>query len=102
MRTKFEIDRDHCPSESSKLIYAKERVRGKAQQQLEAYLFSNILTTFSTVEDLFAHLEQVFGSPYSKDTKEKKFRDLDMGSSAFNDFYRESASLASHTNNTAE
>ena len=63
MRTKFKIDRNHYPSESSKLIYAKERMGGKAQQHLEAYLFSSILTTFSTVEDLFAHLEQVFGSP---------------------------------------
>ena len=78
MRTKFELDRDHYPSESSKLIYAKERVGGKAQQHLEAYLFSSILTTFSTVEDLFAHLEQVFGSPYSKeDAKEIKSRDQD-------------------------
>lgn len=63
MRGKFEVDRDH-PSESSKLIYAEKKVRDEALQHLEADLQCNSLTSFSMVEDLFAHLQYVFGDPH--------------------------------------
>ncbi|MCJ1349150.1 hypothetical protein MMC31_007386, partial [Peltigera leucophlebia] len=71
------------------------RVGGKAQQHLEAYLHSNSLTSFSTVEDLFSHIQHIFGSPFSKGhLKQKRFTDLDVGSSAFNNFYREFTHMA--------
>lgn len=98
MRARFEFDRDYYSSESNKLIYAKGRVGGKAQQHLEAYLHSNSLTSFSTIEDLFAHLQHIFGrSPYSKEcSKGNKSRDLDEENNAVKDFYREFTLLAPH------
>lgn len=91
MRSKFEVDRGRYPTENSKLVYATGRVGGKGQQQLEAYLHFNSLTSFSAVEDLFAQLQLIFPGPYSI---EKKFKGLDMGSSAFKDFHREFTRMA--------
>lgn len=98
MRAKFELDGDHYSSESNKLMYAKGRVGGKAQEYLEAYLHSNSLTSFSNVEDLFAHLQHIFGrSPYGKEcSKGNQSRDLDKKSSAVKNFYREFTRLAPH------
>ena len=98
MRAKFEFDGDHYSSESNKLIYAEGRVGGKAQQHLEAYLHSNSLTSFSTLEDLFAHLQHIFGrSRYGTECSEgNQSRDLDKESSAVKYFYREFTRLAPH------
>lgn len=98
MRAKFEFDSDHYFSESNKLMYAKGRVGGKAQEYLEAYLHSNSLTSFSNVEDLFAHLQHIFGrSPDGKEcSKGNQSRDLDKKSSAVKNFYREFTRLAPH------
>lgn len=99
MRARFEFDSDYYSSESNKLIYAKGRVGGKAQQHLEAYLHSNSLTSFSTIEDLFAQLQHIFGqSPCSEEcSKGNKSRDLDEESNAVKDFYREFTLLAPHS-----
>ena len=64
MRGKFEINWDHYLSERSKLIYAENQVRGKALQYLEPCLRLNSITLFTTIDDLFNHLEDIFGNPY--------------------------------------
>ena len=89
MRGKFEINWDHYPSERSKLIYAENRVGGKALQHLEPCLRLNSITSFTTIDDLFNHLEDIFGNPYRKEQAIKKFRELKMGASSFSDFYSE-------------
>lgn len=96
MRDRFEFDGDDYSSESNKLTYAKGRVGGKARQHLETYLHSTSRTSPSTVEDLFAHLQHIFGrSPYGKECSEgNQSMDLDKESSAVNDFYREFIRLA--------
>ena len=64
MRGKFEINWDHYPTDRSKLIYAENRVGGKALQHLEPCLRVNSITFFATIEDLFNHLEDIFGNPH--------------------------------------
>ena len=102
MRGKFEINWDHYPTDRSKLIYAENRVRGKTLQHLEPCLRLNSITPFATIEDLFNHLEDIFGNPHRKKHDIEKFRDLKMGASSFNDFYSEFIRLASDLEYTLE
>ena len=102
MRGKFEINWDHYPLERSKLIYAKNRVGGKALQHLEPCLRLNSITPFTTIDDLFNHLEDIFGNPHRKEQAIEKFRELKMGVSSFSDFYSEFIRLASDLEYTSE
>ncbi len=61
MRGKFEINWDYYLSERCKLIYAEHRVGGKALQYLEPCFRLNSITPFTTIDDLFNHLEDIFG-----------------------------------------
>ena len=102
MRGKFEINWDHYPTDRSKLIYAKNRVRGKALQHLEPCLRVNSITPFATIEDLFNYLEDIFGNSHRKEHVMEKFRELKMGASSFSDFYSEFIRLASDLEYTSE
>ncbi len=86
MRGKFEINWDHYPTDQSKLIYTENRVGGKALQCLESCLHVNSITLFVTIEDLFNHLENIFGNLHRKEHAMEKFRDLKIDTSSFNDF----------------
>ena len=76
MREKFEINWNHYPYKRSKLIYAENRVRGKALQHLEPCLRLNSLTLFTTIDDLFNHLEDIFGNLHRKKYAREKFQEL--------------------------
>ena len=89
MRGKFEINWDHYPTDQSKLIYAENRVGEKVLQHLELYLHVNSITSFATIEDLFNHLEDIFGNSHQKKHAMEKFRELKMEASSFSDFYSE-------------
>ena len=102
MRGKFEINWDHYPSERSKLIYAENRVGGKALQHLEPCLRLNSITLFTTIDNLFNHLEDIFGNPHRKEHTIEKFRELKIGASLFNDFYSEFIQFASDLEYTSE
>ena len=94
MRGKFEINWDHYPTDRCKLIYGENRVGGKVLQRLEPCLRLNSITPFATIEDLFNHLEDIFGSSHWKEHTMENFRDLKMSASSFNDFYSEFICLA--------
>ena len=102
MRGKFEINWDHYPSERSKLIYAENRVEEKALQHFEPCLRLNSITPFTTIDDLFNHLEDIFGDPHRKEQAMEKFRELKMGASLFSDFYSKFIRLASDLEYTSE
>ncbi len=102
MQGKFEINWDHYPSERSKLIYVENRVEGKALQHLELCLRLNSITLFTTINDLFNNLKDIFGNPYQKEYVMEKFRDLKMGASSFSDFYSKFIRLASNLEYTSE
>ena len=102
MRGKFEINWDHYPTDRSKLIYAENRVGGKALQHLEPCLRVNSITPFATIEDLFNHLEDIFGNSHRKEHAIEKFRELKMEASSFSDFYSEFIRLASNLEYTSE
>ncbi len=64
MQRKFEINWDHYPTNRSKLIYVKNRVGRKALQHLEPCLRLNSIIPFTTIDNLFNHLEDIFGNPH--------------------------------------
>ena len=87
MLGKFEIKWNYYPTNWNKLIYAENRVGGKAMQHLELYLYINSITTFSTIEDLFNYLEDIFDNSYQKKYALEKFSKLKIGASSFTNFY---------------
>ena len=95
MQGKCKINWDHYLLERSKLIYIENRVRGKALKHLEPCLRLNFITFFTTNNNLFNHLEDIFGNPVWKKNTVQKFRELKIGASLFSDFYPEFIWLAS-------
>ncbi len=87
IQDQFKIYWDHYPTDRSKFIYVGNRVRGKTLQHLDSCLRVNSITSFVTIKDLFNHLEDIFGNLHRKKHIMKKFRDLKMDTSSFNDFY---------------
>ena len=71
-------------------------------QHLEPCLRLNLITSFATIEDLFNHLEDIFGNLHRKKHAMEKFRDLKMGARSFNNFYSEFIRLASELEYTSE
>ena len=63
-------------------------------QHLEPCLRLNSIISFATIEDLFNHLEDIFGNLHWKEYTMEKFQDLKMGARLFNDFYSEFICLA--------
>ena len=102
MQGKFEINWDYYPSERSKLIYIENWVREKALQYLEPYFRLNSIILFTIIDNLFNHLEDIFGNPHWKEYAMEKFRELKMGASLFSDFYSEFIQLASDLEYTSE
>ena len=102
MQGKFEINWGHYSTERSKLIYAENKVGGKALQHLELCLRLNSITPFAIIKDLFNHLEDIFGNSYWKEHAIEKFQDLKMGVRLFNDLNSEFIHLASELEYTSE
>ena len=95
MQGKFEINWDHFLLERSKLIYAENWVRGKTLQYLKPCFQLNSITLFTTIDNLFNYLKDIFGNPHWKKYAMEKFRELKMGASLFSDFYFKFIWLAS-------
>ena len=102
MQGKFEIYWDHYSSKRCKLIYTKNQVRGKALQHLEPCFRLNSITLFTTIDNLFNHLEDIFGNSHRKEYAMDKFRELKMGASLFSDFYSKFTQLVSDLEYTSE
>ena len=73
MQRKFEINWDHYPINQSKLIYAENRVEKKVLQHLELCLCVNLIAFFTTIENLFNYLEDIFDNFYQKKHAIEKF-----------------------------
>ena len=67
----------------------------KILQYLESCLYVNLITFFAIIEDLFNYLKDNFDNFYQKKHVLKKFRNLKIDISSFNDFYFEFIRLAS-------
>ncbi len=102
MRGKFEINWDHYQSERSKLIYVENRVGEKALQHLEPCFQLNFITPFTTIDNLFNHLKDIFGNLHQKEHAIDKIRELKMGPSSFSDFYSKLIRLDSDLEYTLE
>ena len=64
MQGKFDINWDHYPTDRSKHIYIEKKVRGKALQHLKPCIQLNLITSFTTIKDLFNYLEDIIGNFY--------------------------------------
>ena len=72
MQGKFEINWDHYPSETNKLIYAENKVENKVLQHLKSCLQPNFINFFTTINNFFNYLEDIFGNFHQKKyTREK-------------------------------
>ena len=66
MQDKFEINWNYYPSEKSKLIYKENLVERKTLQHLKLCLQLNFITFFTTINNLFNYLKDIFGNSYQK------------------------------------
>ena len=64
MQGKYKINWDYYQSKRSKLIYLENQVGGKALQHLELCLQLNSITLFTTINNLFNHLKNIFGNSH--------------------------------------
>lgn len=62
MQGKFEINWNYYPTNQSKLIYTKNRVRGKTLQYLKPCHYINSLISFTTIKDLFNSFKDIFNN----------------------------------------
>lgn len=67
-------------------------------QYLDPYLQLNLITFFTTIEDLFNYLKDIFDNLHQKNHAMKKFWDSKMGINLFNDFYSEFIHLTLNLN----
>ena len=95
MKDKFEINSDHYPTYWNKLMNVEKRVREIALQYLQSGLCVNSITFFTIFEDLFNHLEDIFGNIYNKKYVMEMFQWLKIGISLYNDLFSEFIYLAS-------
>lgn len=100
MQSQFKINWDYYYINQSKLIYTENRVKEKVLQYLEPCLYVNLITSFVTIKDLFNYSKNIVGNFYQKKYVIKKFRELKMSTSPFNNFYFEFVRLALNLENT--
>lgn len=61
---------------------------------MELYLLVNLIILFATIKDLFNYLENIFVNLYWKKYIMKKFQELKIDTSLFDNFYLEFFYLA--------
>ena len=94
MRSKLAANEDHKPTELFKKAYVENRVGGEAMGHLEPRLRKNAIKPFLTAEEMFDHLERIYGDPNRKQTAMNLFRSLRQGQKDFNTFWAEFQRLA--------
>lgn len=94
IQDKFKINRDHDLSKRYKLIYIENRVEEKPWQDLEHCFSFNSIIFFTTINNVFNDLKDIFGNCHRKKYAIRKFRDLKIGARLFSNFYSKFIRLA--------
>jgi hypothetical protein len=78
MEHKFDEDAPQFATEASRIRYVFSRTIGQANKLLQPYMKANCPTPFTTVEDMYMILEELFTDPGEVEQAKEKFRDLQM------------------------
>jgi Zinc knuckle len=89
MRTKLEVNADHYPTATTQKAYVVSRVNGVANRHLAPRLRKDSNRMFTTAEEIFLALEQVYVDPHRSETAATNFRRLYQGARDFNTFWLE-------------
>lgn len=89
MRGKLEANADHMPTERQQMVYVQSRVGGLAMKHIQPRLRADAMIRFVTAQEMFDHLEAIFGDPNRKLNSRNKYRSLRQGDRDFNTFWAE-------------
>ena len=76
LRIKLNINKDHYPTEQSKLAYALSRLKERALEQLQPYLEKDGNIALVDMEAFYTKLQLAFGDPDRKATAQRELRQL--------------------------
>ena len=76
LRIKLNINKDHYPTEQSKLAYALSRLKERALEQLQPYLEKDGNIALADMEAFYTKLQLAFGDPDRKATAQRELRQL--------------------------
>ena len=76
LRIKMNINKDHYPTEQSKLAYALSRLKEKALEQLQPYLERDGNIALADMDAFYAKLQLAFGDPDRKATAQRELQQL--------------------------
>jgi hypothetical protein len=95
MDNKFEEDAPQFRSELSRIRYVFGRTKGKANKLLRPYMRDRCPTPFTTVQDMYSVLEELYTDPGEVEEAREDFRDLYMSrTQSFAEFKMEFLQLA--------
>jgi hypothetical protein len=95
MDHKFDEDAPQFRSVRSRIRYVFSRTKGKANKLLRPYMKDGCPTPFTTVEEMYAALEELFTDPGEVEEARQDFRDLYMArNQSFAEFKMEFLQLA--------
>lgn len=89
MHSKFVINYNHDLIVKSKFIFVKNRNKKKALQYLKLILYVNLITSFTTIKNLFNYLKNIFNNSHFEKYAIEKFQELKIKTSLFDNFYFE-------------
>ena len=76
LRIKLNINKDHYPTEQSKLAYALSRLKEKALEQMQPYLERDGNIALVDMNAFYTKLQLAFGDPDRKATAQRELRQL--------------------------
>ena len=76
LRIKLNINKDHYPTEQSKLAYALSRLKEKALEQMQPYLERDGNIAIVDMNAFYTKLQLAFGDPDRKATAQRELRQL--------------------------
>lgn len=89
MRGKLEANGDHMPTDRQQMVYVQSQVGGLAMKHIQSQLRADAIIQFVTAQEMFDHLEAIFGDPNWKLNSRNKYQSLRQGDCDFNTFWAE-------------
>ncbi len=79
MEHKFDEDAPQFTTEKTRIHYMFSRTKGKASRFMEPFMSADSPVPFTTVEEVYAALEELLTNPGEVEQAKELFRDLQMG-----------------------
>lgn len=94
MKQKLDSNADHFNTKKLRLAYIFSRTDGKARKHVAPRLRTDAITPYHDADDVFNHLDTVYGDPNKVINAKIAFRNLYQKNNKFNDFLSEFLHLA--------